>query len=102
MVVISPLFSYIQHFMNLYLELKLRLLPCDQTYIKAKEDFKRTLNRHIKLELGLETVYQLAITLILLLLSYTQTPIEKGLKTVFNVGFEPFTIGLLIASNVFS
>ena len=88
--------------MNLYLELKLRLLPCDQTYIKAKEDFKRTLNRHIKLELGLETVYQLAITLILLLLSYTQTPIEKGLKTVFNVGFEPFTIGLLIASNVFS
>ena len=86
--------------MYLYLELKLRLLPEDLTYIKAKEDLKRTLNRHIKLELGLETVYQLTIALILLLLSYTETPVEVGLKTVFNVGFEPFTIGLLIASNV--
>ena len=102
MILFSPLFSYIQHFMNLYLELKLRLLPCDPTCIKAKEDFKRTLNRHIKLELGLETVYQLVITLILLLLSYTQTPIEKGLKTVFNAGLESLSISLLIASNVLS
>ena len=70
--------------------------------MKAREDFKRTLNRHIKLELGLETVYQLAITLTLLLLSYTQTSVEKSLKTVFNVGLEPFTISFLIASNVLS
>ena len=102
LVVFSPLFSYVQHFMGLYLELKLRLLPHEQTYIKAKEDFKRKLNRHIKLELGLETVYQLAITLILLLLSYTETPVEEGLKTVFNEGFEPLTIVLLIASTVLS
>ena len=88
--------------MALYLELKLRLLPDDQMYIKAKEDFKRTLNRHIKLELGLETVYQLAITLILLLLSYTETSVEKGLKTVFNEGLEPLSISLLIASIVLS
>ena len=88
--------------MNLYLELKLRLLPCEQTYIQAKEDVKRKLNRHIKLELGLETVYQLVITLILLFLSYTQTPIEKGLKTVFNEGLEPLSISLLIASTVLS
>ena len=88
--------------MSLYLELKLRMLPDDLTYIKAKEDLKRTLNCHIKLDLGLETVYQLAITLILLLLSYTETPVEMGLETVFNVGFEPFTIGLIIASNILS
>ena len=69
--------------MGLYLELKFRQLPHDQTYVKAKEDFKRTLNRHVKLDLGLETVYQLAIMLILLFLSYTKTPVEKGLKTVF-------------------
>ena len=101
-LIFSPLSSYIFHIKNLYLELKLRQLPNDPTYIKAKEDFKRTLNRHIKLELGLETVYQLAITLILLLLSYTQTPVEKGLKTVFNEGLEPFAIFLLIASTVVS
>ena len=102
LVVFSPLFSYVQHFMGLYLELKLRLLPDDQTYVKTTENFKRTLNRHIKLELGLETVYQLEITLILLLLSYTDTPVEKGLKTVFNEGLEPISIGLLIASTVLS
>ena len=101
-IVFSPLFSYVQHFMGLYLQLKLRLLPHDQTYIRAGEDLKRTLNRHIKLELGLETVYQVTMTLILLLLSYTQTPVEKGLKTVFNEGLEPLSIGLLIASTILS
>ena len=88
--------------MGLYIELKLRLLPTDLNYIKAKEDQKQTLNRHIKLELGLETVYQLVITLILLFLSYTETPIKKGLKTVFNEGLEPLSITLLIASIVLS
>ena len=77
LIVFSPLFSYFLHFMGLYLELKLRLLPQDQTYVKAKEEFKQTLNRHIKLELGLETVYQLVITSILLLLSYTLYNIQK-------------------------
>ena len=88
--------------MSLYLELKLRMLPDDLTYIKAKEDLKRTLNCHIKLDLGLETVYQLAITLILLFLSYTKTPVEKSLKAVFNEGLEPLSISLLIASTVLS
>ena len=102
LIVFSPLFSYFLHFMGLYLELKLRLLPHDQTYVKAKEEFKQTLNRHIKLELGLETVYQLVITSILLLLSYTETLVENGLKTVFNEGLQPLSISLLIASTVIS
>ena len=88
--------------MGLYLELKLRLLPNDQTYIKAKEDFKLTLNHHLKLELGLETVYQLVITLILLLLSYTDTPVEKGLKTIFNKGLGALPLFLLTAKNILS
>ena len=101
-IILFPLFSYVQHFMALYLELKLRLLPHDETFIKAKEDFKRTLNRHIKLELGLETVYQLAIGLSLLLLSYTETPIEKGLKTVFYEGLGALPLFLLTATNILS
>ena len=88
--------------MGLYLDLKLRQLPNDSTYIKANEDFKRTLNRHIRLELGLETVYQLVITLILLLLSYTETPVEKGLKAVFNEGLGALPLFLLTASNILS
>ena len=102
LVVFSTLFSYILHFKNLYLKLKIRQLPHDQTYVKAKEDLKRTLNRHIKLELGLETVYQLAIGLMLLLLSYTQTPIQKGLKYVFNEGLDVLSLMLLAVTNILS
>ena len=102
LIVLSPLFSYGLQFKSLYLELKLRLLPHDQSYVRAKEDFKRTLNRHIKLDLGLETVYQLAITLILVFLSYTETAVEKGLKTVFNEGLGPLSIFLLISTTVIS
>ena len=101
-ILVSPLFSYVQHFMALYLELKLRLLPHDQTYIKAKEELKRTMNRHIKIELGLETMYQLVITLILLLLSYTQTPVENGLKAAFNEGLGALPLFLLTVSNILS
>ena len=102
LIVFSPIFSYVQHFKGLYLELKLRLMPHDLSYIKAKEDLKRSLNKHTKLELGLETVYQLIITLILLLLSYTKTPVEKGLKTVFNEGLGALPLFLLTAKNILS
>ena len=102
LIIFSPLFSYIFHFKSLYLELKMRLLPHDQNYIKTKEDIQRTLNRHMKLELGLESLYQLAITLILLLLSYTETTVETGLKTVFNEGLGALPLFLLTANNILS
>ena len=48
---------------------------------------KRALNMHIKLELGLETIYQLSGQLILLLMALTETPTQSGLKTMFKSGF---------------
>ena len=102
LIVFSPVFSYVLHFNNLYLEMKLRMLPNDQAYINAREDLKRTLNRLIKLELGTETLYQLAIGLILLLLSYTGTPVEKDLKIIFNEGLDTLTLCLLFATNFLS
>ena len=102
LIVFSPLFSFILHFKGLYLELKLRSFPYNQTYVKDKEIFKQTLNKHINLELGLETVYQLTITLILLLLAYTESPVEKGLKMVFNEGLGALSFFLLSGSNILS
>ena len=84
------------------MELKLRLLPHDQTYIKAKEDFKRTRYRQIKLELGLETLYQIVINLLLLLLSYTETPVENGFKAVFKEGLDTVSLFLLFVKNTLS
>ena len=83
---LSPLHTYFKHFQMLYLKLQLWELPKEEVLVKAKEDLKREMNSHIKLELGLETIYQLVLTIILLLLSYTDTPTEIGLKSVFNEG----------------
>ena len=76
---LSPLYTYFKHFQMLYLKLKLKELPTEEVLLKAKDDLKREMNSHIKLELGLETIYQLVLTIILLLLSYTDTPTETGL-----------------------
>ena len=86
----------------LYLKLKLRELPNEKVLLKAKDDLKRKMNSHIKLELGLETIYQLVLTIISLLLSYTDTPAETSLKSVFNEGLGLLTLTLLSISILLS
>ena len=95
MVTFSPIYMYVKHFQRLYLELKLRELPNDVVLIQEKETLKREMNFHIKLELGLESIYQLSIMLILLFLSYTETPTQIGLQTVFNEGLGALPLILL-------
>ena len=102
LVVLSPFYVYFQHIRFSYLDLKLRLQPNNQSLILAKEELKRSLNNHIKLELGLETIYQLVGQLILLLLAYTKTPTQSGLKTIFNEHLDAWNIFLLILSIVLS
>ena len=74
---------YVEHFKLAYLELKLKITPSKLTLIEDYEKMKRSLNSHIKLELGLESVFQLAGQLILLLMAYTETATQSGLKTFF-------------------
>ena len=81
-ITLSPFYTYFKHFQMLYLKLKLREFPNEEVLLKAKDDLKREINSHIKLELGLETIYQLILTIVLLLLSYTGTPTETGLKVL--------------------
>ena len=47
---------------------------------------------------ALETMYQLAGQLILLILSYTETPTQNGLKTIFNEGLDAKPLFLLVLS----
>ena len=101
-LIFPPSHSYVMHFKNLYLDLKLRKLPNGKELIKAKEDLKRNIYHQVKLELGLETVYQLVIMLILLFLSYTETPTETGLKTLFNEGLGGLALFLLTTSILLS
>ena len=55
----------------------------DESVVSEWEFSKRTLHEHIKLELGLEAIYQLAGQIILLSLAYSETRTNEGLSTVF-------------------
>ena len=68
----SPFFLMYQKFYLFYLEMKLGLIPNHDETIKEFEKTKRLLNLHIKLELGLETIYQISGQLILLGLAFTE------------------------------
>ena len=98
LVAYSPLYTYVEHLKLSYMQLKLKLSPNEESIIREIETLKRSLNMHIKLELGLETVYQLAGQLILLLPAYTETGTQTGLTTVFNERLDPWPLFLLISS----
>ena len=55
----------------------------DDSVVFEWELSKRSLHEHMKLELGLETIYQLAGQIILLSLAYSETRTNEGLSTVF-------------------
>ena len=100
-IVFAPLHMYIGHLKIAFLDLKLKIQPTEAIII-AKEELKQSLNIHVKLELGLETIYQLSGQLILLFLAYTETPTQNGLKTIFNDGLDPWNFTLLITSIILS
>ena len=52
--------------------LEIGLIPNHDETVKEFEKTKRLLNLHIKLELGLETIYQISGQLILLGLAFTE------------------------------
>ena len=95
---IAPIRIYLETFRLKYLEMKLNISPADETLNKEFETKKRMFNMHVKLELGLETIYQLAGQSILLLMSYTKTATQSGLKTIFNEGLAiDVIIGLIVS-----
>ena len=66
--------------------------------MKQWDKKKRIMSSHVKLELGLETIYQLAGQFILLSLAYTQT----ATYTSFPMMFKKEKVELLVASIVYS
>ena len=82
----------------LYLDQKCKLNPDDDLNMKKWEKKKRIMSSHVKLELGLETVYQLAGQFILLGLAYTQTATNESFATLF----KNETIWWLVLSSAFS
>ena len=70
---LSPFHATILHSKEYYIQLKLRSNPDDIELILKKEKLRNCTSKFIKLELGLETGFQLAGQLILFLLTFTET-----------------------------
>ena len=86
----------------MYLDMKVHAMPNDEALMKKWEETKRLLNFHMKLELGLETVYQLSGQLILLAMAFSETTTNEGFKTAFEVEKSDVIITILIISNLWS
>ena len=94
----APIHMYIEYFRITFVNLQLKEFPNNSLLIKTKEKLKRRLNNAIKLELGLETIYQIIGQLVLLFLAKTETPTQNGLKTIFNEDLGGLALFALIAS----
>ena len=79
----APFLCFYKKLRMKYLEMKCIAFPNDASNEQEWEKMKRELNNHIKLELGLETIYQLAGQLILLGLAWSETNTNEGLRTLF-------------------
>ena len=82
----APFALYCQKLWFIYQTMKVGELenPHDESVVTSGWELsKRTLHEHMKLELGLETIYQLAGQIILLSLAYSETRTNEGLSTVF-------------------
>ena len=60
--------------------------PNDPALIRKWEKMKWELCQFVKLELGMETVYQVALQIILLLMALTSTGTEEGFTEIFKEG----------------
>ena len=98
LVVAAPLLMYYHKMEFLYLDQKCKLNPDDDLNMKKWEKKKRIMSSHVKLELGLETIYQLAGQFILLGLAYTQTATNESFATLF----KKETIWWLVMSSALS
>ena len=85
-LIFSPLLSIVLHMKQSYIQLKSDKNPKDKSLINQCEKKKWDMHQFIKLELGLEAIYQLAGQLILLLMTFTTTSTEVGFTQIFKEG----------------
>ena len=81
--ILFPIHPILLHLRLQYITLKLTKDPRNSDLILQSDDFKYHLAHHKRLELGLETIFQLSAQLILFLNTISQTRTSEGLVEVF-------------------
>ena len=85
-LICSPFLSIFLYVKQSYVLLKSKRNPNDRSLIIKWEIIKWEVCQFVKLELGMETIYQLALQLILLLMTMTITATEDGFTEIFKEG----------------
>ena len=85
-----------------YIEVQLRKYPLSPILNIDWETTKYHLCQHVRLELGLETIFQLSGQLILIFNAVTTTGTHEGLDKIFEEGSTQFAIILLSLSSLWS
>ena len=95
-ILTSPFHNAVLFLEKSYYELHFQKNPWDKELNVKWEKVKFHLNQHIRMELGLETLFQLAGQLILLFNSLTETGTYQGLDRIFRDGSEVTTLSLML------
>ena len=94
----APLLMYYHKLEFMHIDEKSKVNPKDEANNLKWAKKKQVMSSHVKLELGLETIYQLAGQFILLGLAYTDTATNES----FPILFKKENIFFLVASTVYS
>ena len=84
LLMLSPFLSLIIRLKKAYLDMLSRIEPENKATIKERDEMMTALAHHVKLELGLETVFQLFGSLLLLFNALSSTRTTDALNQVFN------------------
>ena len=85
-LICSPFTSIFLHTKQSYTFLKSKRNSNDLVLIQKWEKMKWEVCQFVKLELGMETIYQVALQIILLLMALTSTGTEEGFTEIFKEG----------------
>ena len=85
-LICSPFISIFLYTKQNYILLKSQRNPNERSLILKWEKLKWEVCQFVKLELGMETIYQLALQIVLLLMTLTTTATEVGFTEIFKEG----------------
>ena len=101
LMISAPFLMFYHKLSFYYFDQLLKTNPKNSETIKVWEHTKRILHNHVKLELGLETIYQMTIQLILLALANSQTSTNEAFNAYFRKD-KSYKIGMLWVSILYS
>ena len=101
-LLLTPIQIFILYTKLYFTDLNLKAYPDDETLLKKRQRLTYELKSFVKLELGIESLYQLILQFIFLLMAKTDTPTNLISDTLRNIQNNDDLIELLVLSLLWS